>query len=51
MGTLVCPAHWPPPQLQDDKDRLRQQLQLASQGGSASEARLAEKDEHIRSLQ
>ncbi len=39
------------PGVQDDKDRLRQQLQLASQGGTASEARIHEKEEHIKSLQ
>lgn len=37
--------------VQDEKDWLRQQLQLASEGGSASEARLQEKEQHIKSLQ
>ena len=40
-----------PVAVQDDKDRLRQQLQLASQGGTASEARIHEKEETIKSLQ
>ncbi len=39
---------WP---LQDDKERLRAQLALASQGTGASEARLAEKEEYIAQLQ
>lgn len=36
---------------QEDKERLRAQLALASRGGSATEARLAEKEEYIASLQ
>lgn len=36
---------------QDDKERLRAQLALASQGTGASEARLAEKEEYIAQLQ
>jgi FKBP-type peptidyl-prolyl cis-trans isomerase (trigger factor) len=38
-------------QLQDDKERLRAQLVAASQGSGASEARAAEREEHIRQLQ
>lgn len=37
--------------LQDEKERLRAQLALASQGSGASEARLAEKEEYISQLQ
>ena len=37
--------------LQDDKERLRAQLALASQGSGASEARLAEKEEALAQLQ
>lgn len=35
---------------QDERDRLRAQLQAAAKGGTATEARLAEKDEYIASL-
>jgi serine phosphatase RsbU (regulator of sigma subunit) len=38
-------------QLADDKERLRAQLALASQGSGASESRLAEKTEYIAQLQ
>lgn len=53
------PPNQPPPtppappglRVQEEKERLRAQLALASRGGSASEARLAEKEEYIASLQ
>ena len=35
---------------QDERDRLRAQLQAAAKGGNATEARLVEKDEYIASL-
>lgn len=38
-------------QLQDSNERLRAQLALASQGSGASEARLAEREEHMRQLE
>lgn len=57
----ICPAclpAWLPacplpcqPVPQDDKERLRAQVALASQGTGASEARLAEREEYIRQLQ
>lgn len=47
LGSLLAPA----PACQDDKERLRAQLALASQGSGASEARLAEKDEALAQLQ
>lgn len=37
--------------LQDDKERLRAQLAVASQGGTVTEVRLQEKDEYIAALQ
>lgn len=43
--------HPSPLVLQDDKERLRAQLALASQGSGASEARLAEKEEALAQLQ
>ena len=51
--TLPSPLHPPstPKPPQDDKERLRAQLALASQGSGASEARLAEKDEALAQLQ
>ncbi len=46
---LCLPSHFSISQ--DDKERLRAQLALASQGSGASEARLAEKDEALAQLQ
>ena len=55
----VSAALIPPPPLpptlclppQEDKERLRAQVALASQGSGASEARLAEREEYIQQLQ
>ena len=55
---LACLPAWLPacplpcqPVPQDDKERLRAQVALASLGTGASEARLAEREEYIRQLQ
>ena len=37
--------------VQDERDDLRARLRSVTQGGSANESRLAEKEEYIRGLQ
>ena len=46
---ICLPGFLPP--VQDDKERLRAQVALTSQGTGASEARLAEREEYIQQLQ
>ena len=55
MSAALIPPPPLPPTLclppQEDKERLRAQVALASQGSGASEARLAEREEYIQQLQ